>query len=67
MPKSASMTTPLIIKFTELVINEMCRTDCYQQADIKALLTINPLYMITFIAEYAGTIVKLLCGLLLKT
>lgn len=55
VPKSASMTTPLIIKFTELVIKKNVLHRLLLAGRYKSSLTINPLYMITFNAAYART------------
>lgn len=55
MPNSASMTTQLIIKFTELVIKKNMLHRKLLADRYKSSPTINPLYLIIFNAEYGKT------------
>lgn len=55
MPGSASMTTPLIIKFTELVIKNVLHR-LLLAGRYKSSVTMSPLFMIRFKAEHAGEI-----------
>lgn len=66
MPTSASMTTLLIIKFTELVIKLLCTDGC-KQAGIKPLLLLVPFSSPNSMQNIQGQVQRLLRDSVLNT